>query len=121
VQEVPDSNPGGPTKTPSALTTQDLHSLAIVFEVAEPARLPANRLHFVVEAFGDSVVIGMSPISLAVFESAMCTGILQMDQGLLPGENFLLVSKSHLRQNHDDVPQKVRSCEFVFVCSLAVM
>ena len=43
-----------PIPRPS-LSTKHLHSLPVVFEVAESVRLPADVLHLVVEAFGDAV------------------------------------------------------------------
>src|SRR5579871_2058590 len=52
----------GQTAIPRAsLSTKHLHSLPVVFEVAESVRLPADGFHFVVKAFCDSVGPSKAP------------------------------------------------------------
>src|SRR5579883_2307222 len=51
----------GQPRSQEQLTTQHLHTLTVVFEVAEAERLSAYGLHFVVESFGDPIGFGEAP------------------------------------------------------------
>ena len=51
----------GQPRSQEQLTTQHLHSLAVVFEIAETVRLPGDGLHLVVETFGDPIAPGEAP------------------------------------------------------------
>ncbi len=52
---------GQPRSQSHKLSTEHLHPLPVVFEVAEPIRLPGDRFHLVVKAFGNAVGASKAP------------------------------------------------------------
>ena len=61
----------GQARSQDQLSTEHLHWLPVVFEVAEPVRLPADGLHFVVKAFGNSVGTSEAPHARNLFRLGM--------------------------------------------------